>query len=362
MRLAIPATLLSLPLAFASPAAADDDEVPGLSIYGFARLDVLADDSRLSAVETPAYVMLEPAGGQLDGELTMTPRLSRLGLTIDPFDLDNAGKVTTEGKLEIDFAGGDGAATIRLRQAYASIQLRKYSDARPNTELLAGQADDVVSPLYPTVQDDTQLRFAGNLGERRPQLRLSLRPKHAHLAAAFTTTNGAPSLQWLAEYDLPRHLHMRTGISGHIARSPHPDGASDTSFAVAGHAYVNAGKVAMLGEMYAGRGLADIGGGIGQTMSEMTNKPVTSMGGWAELAVMPTRKHLLAVGRSIEVIPEQELAPGDRARNSTFYSSLRYRPKPILQLGLEHVYWKTHYHQMGTGVANRFNMHFSIFF
>src|SRR5687768_13521994 len=82
-----------------------EDESPPLSIYGFARLDVLADDSRMSDIHQPLYVMPEPPNGAFDGELTMTPRMSRFGLSIDEWALDDDGDVKGEGKLEIDFGG-----------------------------------------------------------------------------------------------------------------------------------------------------------------------------------------------------------------------------------------------------------------
>ena len=38
------------------------------------------------------------------------------------------------------------------------------------------------------------------------------------------------------------------------------------------------------------------------------------------------------------------------------------QPRPAIELGLEHLYWKTDYKSMSSGVANRVNMHFSVFF
>src|SRR5436190_20693919 len=98
--------LISASASLLAPAvAAAEDESPPLSIYGFARLDVLLDDSRMSSLEDPAYVMREPADGQLESELTMTPRLSRVGLSIDRWEIKDD-RVFGEGKVEIDFARG----------------------------------------------------------------------------------------------------------------------------------------------------------------------------------------------------------------------------------------------------------------
>lgn len=374
------ACLISASL-LAPAVAAAEDESPPLSIYGFARLDVLVDDSRMSSLEDPAFVMREPAGGQLESELTMTPRLSRVGLSIDRWEIKDD-RVFGEGKVEIDFAGGGGANAIRLRHAYASISRKA---GRGEIELLAGQTWDLVSPLYPSAQNDSQLRYAGNLGDRRPQLRLSVSESKFHLAVAAAApavldkqdldgdgrvdsmASTQPMLQWLLEargrIGRGDEGIARMGISGHASRAELADGTSRPSASVATHFYVPfARQLVFLGEGYLGTNLADFGGGIGNAVNPMTRESVRSLGGWLELAILPTARHMLSVGTSIDVARSEDLMPGDRERNGTIYSVLRYKPRPAIELGLEHLYWKTDYKSMSSGVANRFNMHFSVFF
>jgi hypothetical protein len=377
------ACLISASAALLLPAvAAAEDESPPLSIYGFARLDVLLNDSRMSSLEDPAYVMREPAQGQLESELTMTPRLSRVGLSIDRWEIKDD-RVFGEGKVEIDFAGGSGANAIRLRHAYASISRMR---GQRGLELLAGQTWDLVSPLYPSAQNDSQLRYAGNLGDRRPQLRLSAYPgSKAHIAVAAAAPavldpqdlggdgrvdskgSARPMLQWLVEVRgrLGRGDEgiARLGLSGHAARAALPDGTTRASTSIATHFYLPfSPKVIFLGEGYLGTNLAELGGGVGNSVNPMTMDSVRSLGGWLELAILPTVRHMLSVGTSIDVARSEDLSPGDRERNGTIYSVLRYKPRPALQLGLEHLYWKTDYKGMPAGVANRVNVHFSVFF
>ena len=366
-----------------SPAiAAAEDESPPLSIYGFARLDVLVNDSRMSSLEDPAFVMNEPADGRLDGELTMTPRLSRVGLSIDRWEIKDD-RVFGEGKVEIDFAGRGGANAIRLRHAYAAItRTRRHV----GIELLAGQTWDLVSPLFPSAQNDAQLRFAGNLGDRRPQLRLSMFPgDKVHLAVAAAApavldpqdldgdgeadamAPARPMLQWLLEVRarMGRGADRvaRMGISGHVARAGLGDGTARPSTSVATHLFLPFHRKAiLLGEGYLGTNLAEVGGGVGHSLNPMTHEGVRSLGGWLELALLPTARHMLSVGTSVDVARGEDLEPGDRERNGTIYSVLRYKPRPALQLGLEHLYWKTAYKGMPGGVANRVDMHFSVFF
>ncbi len=362
--------------------AAAEDESPPLSIYGFARLDVLMNDSRMSSLDDPLFVMNEPAGGQLESELTMTPRLSRIGLSIDRWEIKDD-RVFGEGKLEIDFAGGGAANAIRLRHAYASIARMRGSRG---IELLAGQTWDLVSPLFPSAQNDSQLRYAGNLGDRRPQLRLSLYPADkVHLAVAAAApavldpqdldgdgqvdamAAARPMLQWLLEFRSriggSGGTIARMGISGHVARAELGDGTTRPSTSIATHFFIPFGKqVIILGEGYLGSNLAELGGGIGHGLNAMTRESVRGLGGWIELALLPTARHMLSVGASVDVARSEDLEPGDRERNGTIYSVLRYKPRPALQLGLEHLYWKTEYKDMSRGVANRMNMHFSVFF
>jgi hypothetical protein len=365
--------------ALSFPAVAHaEDESPPLSIYGFARLDVLADDSRMSDIHQPLYVMPEPPNGAFDGELTMTPRMSRFGLSIDEWDLDDDGDVKGEGKLEIDFGGGDGISTLRLRHAYAQLSFEK------KIELLAGQTWDLVSPLFPSAQNDTQLLFAGNTGDRRPQLRLSVLPSdkvRIAVAAAATGTldqrdmdndgqldgigAATPSLQGLIEFRkrMRGDAALRVGVWGHIAKDELANGTRYPARSVGGHVFLPAAPMMVLiAEIYGGSNTSDIGGGIGQGVNPVTGRTIRSVGGWLEAAMVPTKKHMIAVGGSGDFARQTDLEMGDRRSNGTVYGVIRYKPKQSLQLALEYLYWKTTYVGMSPGVANRFNMHLSVFF
>lgn len=366
-------------LAAVAPSIAHaEDESPPLSIYGFARLDVLADDSRMSDIHQPLYVMPEPSTGAFDGELTMTPRMSRFGLSIDEWDLDDDGDVKGEGKLEIDFGGGAGLSTIRLRHAYAQISFDK------KIELLAGQTWDLVSPLFPSAQNDTQLLFAGNTGDRRPQLRLTALPndkiRFAVAAAATGTLDqrdmdndgqldgigaATPSLQFLIEFRkrMRGDAALRVGLWGHVANDELANGTRYPAKSIGGHVFLPAAPMMVwIAEIYGGSNTTDIGGGIGQGVNARTGKTIRSVGGWFEAAMVPTKKHMIAVGGSGDFAKSADVDMGDRTANGTVYGVIRYKPKQSLQLGIEYLYWKTVYKGMSAGVANRFDMHLSVFF
>jgi hypothetical protein len=294
------------------PTAARADELPPLSISGFARLDVLIDDARMSDIAQPTYVMPGTAASR-SGELTMTPRLSRVGLGIDTWRLGY--RTTGEGKLEVDFGGAGGTAAIRLRHAYAAVAFERMA------ELLAGQTADLLSPLFPSAQNDTQLLFAGNTGDRRPQIQLSITPGDRLRAAVGVATTGwlsqtdldddgrldgtasmRPMVQWLLEYrQRLRGDVLRVGARGHTARSELADGTSYGGSSVGMHVYLPLSrKLVALGEGYTGSNLADIGGGINQSVNAMTREPIRGAGGWLELAAVASSRHMLAAGTTID--------------------------------------------------------------
>jgi hypothetical protein len=173
-----------------------------------------------------------------------------------------------------------------------------------------------------------------------------------------------PMLQWLVEYR--RRMRgdvLRAGVWGHAASSELADGTSYGSSSLGVHLYLPVmASVVALGEVYTGTNLADIGGGIGQGVNPMTRDSIRGAGGWLELAALPSRHHMLALGTSIDTARASDLGDGDRERNQTFYGVLRYKPLDALQLGVEVLHWRTRYKAAPDGVANRVDLHASVLF
>ena len=156
---------------------------------------------------------------------------------------------------------------------------------------------------------------------------------------------------------------MRVGVWGHVARDELADGTRHPSRSIGAHVYLPvAPMLVWIAEVYAGHNVADIGGGVGQGVNPMTGRTIGAVGGWAEAALVPTPRHMVALGTSGDFARDEDLEMGDRRANGTVYGVVRYKPKPALQLGVEYLYWKTLYKQVSNGVANRFNLHLSVFF
>lgn len=369
------ALLLAVP---ASARADDDDDAPPLSIYGAARLDILADSARMDDIHSSLFVEKDTGAGATDGEMTMTPRLSQVGLGIDQWELDDRGHYIGEGKLEIDFGGGAGTNVIRLRHAYATVTVEN------KLEILAGQTWDLISPLRPMVQEDTLLLFAGNTGDRRPQLRLSALPvENVRIAVAAAATGtldqrdldgdgrmdgiaaGTPMVQGLLELRQPLRRGgppILLGLWGHVAREELADGTRHPSRSLGAHLQVPMPFMTWSAELYGGTNASDIGGAVGRGIDPMTGRRTHSVGGWFEVALAPTKKHVVAFGGSGDLAAQDDVMSGDRSANGTMYGALRYRPKTSLQLGAEYLYWKTQYLNAGAATANRFDFHLSVLF
>jgi hypothetical protein len=370
--LALSLLLTTLPLT-----AAADDDGPPLSVYGFARLDFIVDDSRMSDAQTPFFV--EPEADDPDNaEMSLHPRLSRIGLTVDEYEL--ADDLEAEGRLEVDFQNGgtDSSAIMRLRHAYATLNLDD------KVEILAGQTWDLASPLFPAANNDSMMWNAGNTGDRRPQFRVTAMPgDKIRMGVSVATTgavdaqdldgdgrldgteSGVPMFQGLIEYRmrLSGPNPFRIGFWGHTAQEELADGTELTSRGVGAHVFLPlVGPVAVLGEIYRGRNLSDIRGGIGQGINPARMIEIDSTGGWIEMAIVPNNRHMLAVGNTADNPDSEDLEAGDRDLNTTTYAVYRYRPHESVQLGLEYIRWNTEYKLAPDAAANRFNVHMTTYF
>src|SRR5215471_11425839 len=145
-----------------------------LKFYGFLRLDMNIDSQRPNNGQAPLFITsADPRVGKPDsGSFSMTPRLTRFGVDFSGPNLPSLGNALLSGKLETDFenGGSESRQIIRIRLAYLKLNWKSFS-------VLAGQDWDTYSPLIPTVDNDTTLWNAGNIGDRRPQFRAAYSSK-----------------------------------------------------------------------------------------------------------------------------------------------------------------------------------------
>ena len=345
------------------------------TIYGFVRFDAVIDDSRMQSHQFGFWVKPEPPDAEDDGNLTMYPRLTRLGVRFKPVKLDEVS--TISGLVEVDFqnGGSESRQILRLRQAYFNLQ-------RGDWHFLAGQAWDVISPIFPIANNDGLMWHAGNLGDRHPQVRLRFKPEGGVSLAVAAGQTGAvdrkdldkngildgwdaalPFLQARLGLELPK---FKAGGWAHrgAEETGAPVGGDNktrfTSAAVGLDASISlTDKLTVQGEGWTGRNLTDIRGGIGQGVNTSTGEEIASTGGWAQIVVIPNAQWKLYAGATMEQPDEEAVPNGGRTRNGAYYAVGRYRPWKPFQVAVEYLYWKTTYKGLNDGIANRLDIHFT---
>ncbi|NKB72270.1 MAG: hypothetical protein GKR89_34770 [Candidatus Latescibacteria bacterium] len=349
--------------------------------YGFVRFDAIVDDSRLSHPQFPNWVRSEAPGAEDDAQLSLHPRLTRVGAKFKPVELDENTKIS--GVIEADFQNGgkESREILRMRHAYFNLQ-------RGDWHFLAGQTWALISPLYPAANNDGMMWHAGNLGDRHPQARVSYKPEGGFSLALAVGQTGSVDGQDLdgngvldgSDATLPfvqtrvglAKKKFKAGVWGHWASeevSPRVDAegqplfggeTSFTSTAVGVDASISlSDMLAIEGEGWAGSNLTDMRGGIGQGINGATGEEIASVGGWAQLVVKPNDQWKLFAGATMDTPDEDDVPEGGRTKNQAFFAVGRYKPWKNFQAAFEYLNWKTEYKNGPEGTANRVDIHFT---
>jgi hypothetical protein len=365
-------------------------------LYGFLRLDGIYDDSRPNNTQIPAFIRSEDpnapaaiASSRNAEDFSIYPRLTRFGIDFDGPEVPLFGHPKTTGKLEIDFynmPSSESRNAPRMRHAYLKLN---WDEAF----LLAGQTSDVISPIYPIVNPDFLMWGAGNLGDRRPQLRAEYAPKvgpgkfifqgelgltgandaqdlDPATAGGFRDgeTSGRPAIQGRVAYAMPlwAKQNLEFGIWGHKAweKTDSPIGLSgQTAFEseVAGLDLtlpLYQDKLWLKGEIWTGKNLDDVRGGILQGINVTTGREVHAEGGWIELGARPLKWFSISAGYSTDNPRNSDLPTSGptvgRTLNRIYYGAFRGFFDPI-EIGFDYLNWTTDYAGgFGRGTDNRF--------
>ena len=344
-----------------------------LSFYGFARVDAIFDDSRPNAAQLPMFIPSEAHGAENNGNFTLHPRLTRMGLNYKGANIDLLGGAKISAKIETDFqnGGSESRAIMRYRHAYAKLDWAHSS-------LLLGQTWDIISPLYPTVNPDTMMWNAGNLGDRRVQIRYTYNPNSNISIAAGLGLTGAVNLQDLdangvrdGEDSGTPHFQARAGyasplfdlgVSGHYATEETVtafNGDTDFDSHSVGVDFIvrPLDRLSVKGEFWTGTGLGDVRGGIGQSINTLTGNEIDSNGGWVELGFKPTPDYTVSAGWTYDNPANDDLTAGGRKLNRAWYVTNQLRLAPSFLIGLDYLYWVTDYLGLPEGTDHRLNLY-----
>jgi len=337
-----------------------------VQLYGFLKADVSRDSSRTTTGNYVLYVDSE-ATRRNDAESNMTANESRLGLN---FTGPSSETLKTSGKLEFDFFGSapENKATLLIRHAYMNLEW-----PQAQLSLLAGQTWDVISPLNPSTLNYSVLWVGGNIGYRRPQVRLTKdlsatdkvkvklegalsrtigRTTPAPVSSETGEDAGFPTLQGRVSATFPFFGPKPTtiGISGHSGREEYDTDASGTNETLKSQS-INLDItqpvckwMTLKAELFSGKDLDSYLGGISQGVNTTTFRSIDSEGGWIAASLGPWGKWSSSIGYGADNVDRDDVAVGTgRTRNACLFGNIRYDVNANAQIGLELSRWETDY-------------------
>jgi hypothetical protein len=348
----------------------DEDKRPVRSsvdilLYGYLKFDAAYDDSRTDNGNYVKWVESESTN-ENDDQFNMTANQSRFGLL---FSTPQDNGLKSSGRVEIDFFGGgaENKANPMMRHAYLKLD---WPEERFN--IIAGQTSDVISPLNPYTLNYSVAWWAGNIGYRRPQIRLTKTfalNSHADLkleaalartigfsSSGFPDTPGdagedagLPGFQARASTTLPLlgYKPATFGISGHWAREEldtNPGGGNrkfdswSLNMDLTQPVYE---WLTVKGELFTGENLSAYLGGIGQGVNTTTFREISSTGGWIAAGLGPWEKLNFNFGVSTEDVDSGDVNAGDRTLNRSIFGNVIYSINKNTQIGFELSQWHT---------------------
>jgi len=254
------------------------------------------------------------------------------------------------------------------------------------------------SPLNPSTLSYTVLWDAGNIGYRRPQIRLT----KDHLLSGETSLK----FQGAISRTVGRNVAV-TGVtseSGEDAGFPTVQGrigmtkpwlpAGSTTFGVSGHMGQEEYDVSNTGanrdfdswsvnfdllqpitswmtlkaEVFRGENLDSYLGGIGQGVRAVKigttvvshDREISSKGGWCALALGPCDQWRFNVGIGIDDVDADDVNAGDRTLNRAVFGNAIYAVNKHAEVGFELSHWRTDYR--GSGDADNVRLQTSLIY
>jgi len=343
------------------------------SFYGYIKLDA-SYDSAMTNDGNYVYYVLPYAEGEEDDEFNMTAKQTRFGVKFEGGGTD---AVDMSGIIEFDFYGGgaENKPNPMLRKAYMEFKTSAV-------DILAGQTSDVISPIVPTTLNYIVLWKSGDIGYRRPQIRLTKAVEVADdtkLKFAVSAnrsmgrdrnggeTTGMPSFQGRVAVGTKLMGGVaELGVSGLMGREEAVSAADTTAFeldqsVVAVDVSLPLGDmVSLKGQYFTGKNLAHYLGGVGQGIAEVPVEgagstelvEIESSGWWAQLTVRPTDELQINVGIGTDdpKLDEDDVAVDDKGglvnryeRNTTYYGNLLWTVAPSAIIGVEYATFETYY-------------------
>jgi hypothetical protein len=325
-----------------SAIAGDQQELsnPKIDLYGYIKLDASYENGVGNAGDYARWV--DP-GDPATGSFYMTARQTRFGWNFVQPEYENK---KVDGKLEFDFYGGgaDNKYLLMFRHAFVKIHWIKQ-----NFEIIAGQTSDIISPLVPNTVNYSVAWWAGDIGYRRPQLRLGWTvgsgSTNLNLIGAATRpiggeNEGQPAWQGRAAVSFKlAGRKAELGVSGHTGKEADYksySGNFDVSLPLGN-------KTAFTAEGFWGKNMDAYLGGINQGVNDSTGTEIESQGGWAALSFGPFNEWSFNLGGSMDDPKDEDLETGMRSRNTSIWANCYYNITQTTVVAYEISRWETQY-------------------
>ena len=347
-----------------------------VQLYGFARFDGSYDTNPIYPGNY-AFWALPKNGRNNDAEWDLTAGATRIGLNLSGPDTE---RMKLTGNIELDFLTGissENNQAPRLRHGY----IKAYWPAS-DFSILAGQTWDLVSSLIPFVDDPALMWYAGNIGSRHAQVRVtkgfaSGNNGRLEVAIAASRTIGEkngllqtdtgkdaafPSIQGRVAFSEPlivKNQPATIALSGHYGQEEwdtNSTGGYKTLDSWSCNLELSmplSEKVLFAGEYFTGTNLDDYLGGIGQggnNAMQADPREIRAQGGWGALRYTINPETSVSLGAGIDDPNDNDLPAKDsglinpsRTRNQTIFANVITKLTPNFILGLQLSDWKTDY-------------------
>ncbi|MEW6364804.1 MAG: hypothetical protein AB1714_09220 [Acidobacteriota bacterium] len=324
---------------------------PSIDLYGFIEAD-LTHDSNSSVVGGNASGTIE------NSTFDLSLRATRLGFK---FTGPSVVRASIGGAVEVDFntaGSGPSSPFIRMRKAYFTMD---WESSR--TGLLIGQTWDVIAPLQPdTISFPTEV-YTGDIGYRRPQIRLSKGfdiggEKFLTLQTALAKTAGElvelppatdtlamPVVQARAAVDFPLDAtHTGTiGLFGHWGtkefRLAGPEDRVRLYSWSAGLDFLLpvSSMATLQGEAWYGAAF-DLYQ-LGHLLSVDLRTGWHAAGGWGQLTIFPRPRLRINCGLGFDDPRDIEVSPSQRDLALTGFGNFYYDLNKHIEMGMEVSLW-----------------------
>jgi len=358
-----------------------------VSIFGALKLDMLFNEKRPISPGTPFFLLPEAVAGFDENTFDMHARQSTLGAA---FTGPQFGGFQSGG-LIVGMFYNDAV----IVDQYGFLPLQAYGELRnEDWRFAAGLQFDVFNPGLPTVLPFSALSGSGNAGNAfRGQVRLErfLYPAddkqwtlQAALSEPIASTidpkfrvledNGWPNIEGrialglgcVEGVGLAAQRPFELGVSGVVGelRTTTPavtQVVADVWGVGADFRWRINERFGVAGELFTGESLGTYNGGILQNLNTVTFTGMRSSGGWIESYVYWTPCLHTHLGYGIDDPDDNDVAPGGRLKNETYFANVLWDLNPTFRIGLEFAWRETEYRVLpneGAGIHTQFQWAF----